>query len=120
MIVYLAGAINRCSDSEAKDWRQAFIAANPEVTALDPMRRDYRGIEDENVNEIVQLDIEDIQQCDVFLANCAKPSWGTAMEIRIAHDLGKRIIAVVPSGDISPWLQFHASEVVTVISEVVL
>jgi hypothetical protein len=42
--IYLCGGINKLSDSEAKDWREA---AKSELSGtyklLDPMRRDYRG-----------------------------------------------------------------------------
>jgi nucleoside 2-deoxyribosyltransferase len=110
--VYLAGPINGCTDGEANDWRDTakkFLGAE---NCLDPMRRDYRGKEDEHVVEIVQDDLRDIDVCDVFFANCWQVSWGTAMEIFYAADQGKEVICVFPEGArISPWIRYHASEV---------
>lgn len=121
LIIYLAGPINGCSDSEANDWREEIIAAYPQHEFLNPMRRDYRGIEDSNVDDIVHGDLEDIRTCDVFLANCPQPSWGTAMEIREAYTQGKDVVIVVPEGlRISPWLRYHANEILTSLKEVEL
>jgi hypothetical protein len=41
--IYLCGGINKLSDSEATDWREAAKARlSGRYTFLDPMRRDYR------------------------------------------------------------------------------
>ena len=52
--LYLCGGINGLSDSDCTDWRE-FCKKQLEHThkILDPMRRDYRGREDQCVNEIV-------------------------------------------------------------------
>lgn len=110
MITYLAGPINGCTDDEAKNWREVVKAALGDKNCLDPMRRDYRGIEDKSVNEIVNGDLADIDASDAMLANCWQVSWGTAMEIRYAatHDIP--VIAVLPPGSrVSPWLSYHAT-----------
>jgi nucleoside 2-deoxyribosyltransferase len=74
------------------------------------MRRDYRGREGDHVREIVELDLVDIDGSDVVLANCANPSWGTAMEIRYAWETRKSVHAVVPPGrPVSPWLRYHCA-----------
>lgn len=106
-MLYLAGPINGCSDSEAGDWR---MEAKDKLAGLyeflDPMRRDYRGRELEPgiASEIVRGDMEDIEASDVILAMCPKPSVGTSMEVFWAfHDLKKPVIAVVPA-PASPWL----------------
>ena len=88
------------------------------VEFLDPMVRDYRGREDTHYEEIVQGYLIDIEACDVFLAYCWQASWGTAMEIRLAYELGKTVIVVVPEGErISPWLRYHADHVVSTLTE---
>jgi hypothetical protein len=100
-IVYLCGGINGLSDAACKDWRQ--VARNAlnrgpgraRFHTLDPMARDYRGREDECVDEIVDGDKEDVLASDVILVNASKPSWGTAMEIMFAWSLHKRIVAFV-------------------------
>jgi nucleoside 2-deoxyribosyltransferase len=110
--IYLCGAINGCTDSEAQDWREATKKALAGLFEFrDPMRRDYRGKEDESVAEIVQGDLDDIADSDIVLVAADKPSWGTAMECFHAHRTGKTVI-VVCSGRVSPWLRFHSHRVV--------
>lgn len=110
--VYLAGPINGCTDDEANTWRDQVKLALGVENTLDPMRRDYRGIEDESVREIVEGDLEDIINSDIMLANCWQVSWGTAMEIFYANEIGKAVIAVLPpDARVSPWLRWHAEVV---------
>lgn len=112
MKVYLAGPINGCTDKEAGDWRSTATSILQErgIDVLDPMARDYRGIEDENVNLIVKGDKEDIDGCHVLLANCPKPSVGTSMEVFFAHLRHKTVVVVAPE-PVSPWLRYHATDV---------
>lgn len=113
-ITYLAGPINGCTDDEANNWRDVAKARLGEENTLDPMRRDYRGQEnDPGIDkQIVHGDFVDILDSDVMLANCWQVSWGTAMEIFFAADQGKKVIAVLPEGGrISPWLSYHATVV---------
>lgn len=108
-MVYLCGGINGLSDTECKDWRQ-IAKDNLTQPTLDPMRRDYRGIEDANVEAIVQGDLDDISVSSVILVNASRPSWGTAMEIIYAYQQGKRIHAFAsPLNPISPWLRYHCT-----------
>lgn len=106
--LYLAGAINGCTDEECKDWREYVKTLWP-GECLDPMVRDYRGREDECFAEIIQGDEDDIGASDVVLVSADKPSWGTAMEIRLAKaELGKPVVLVCPEGmKLSPWLRGH-------------
>lgn len=142
--VYLAGGINGLSDSDANDWRTEAKRLLPrEIAVLDPMSRDYRGKEDENVWEIIDGDLADIKQCEAMIAYCPRPSWGTAMEIHWTATLGKaivirsggdeygggayqktlgyrRIVAVVPDGTpVSPWLRHHVTRVVPTIKDAI-
>lgn len=113
--VYLAGAINGCTDGEANDWRDEVKRLIPKhVVVLDPMDRDYRGIEDENVKTIVFEDTQDIYEADMILVNAARPSWGTAMEVRMAYtEAHKQVIAIVPPDIlVSPWLRAHTHHIV--------
>jgi len=93
------------------DWRERAKRDIPEIEWVDPMARDYRGRESENVREIVESDIADIASCDIIFVWAERPSWGTAMEIVYARQAGKRIVTYC-SGRISPWLQYHSSVVV--------
>ena len=55
-IVYLAGPINGCDDSTAKDWRE-YAKLHLKVDGiLDPMVRDHRGQEEAKYAEIVEGD----------------------------------------------------------------
>jgi len=110
--IYLCGPINGCTDEECKDWRE-FVKARWQGPTLDPMRRDYRGREDESVNEIVTLDKVDIANSDVILVNYDKPSVGTSMEIFIAFSTGKLVVVVAKDGTrISPWMRYHSHKIV--------
>lgn len=119
MITYLCGPINGCSDAEANDWR-SFAKENLVTETLDPMRRDYRGREDECVAEIVELDKEDVEDSDFILANAPKPSVGTSMEVFYAWQLGKPVVTVVPQGQsVSPWLRYHSTVITHSLREAV-
>jgi hypothetical protein len=108
MKVYLCGGINGLSDADAMNWREQAKQFLVGLETLDPMRRDYRGVEDQNVKEIVWGDLRDIADSRFVLAMCTRPSWGTAMEIFHAYNTGRAVYLVVPSGPISPWLQYHS------------
>jgi len=113
--VYLCGGINKLSDADAKDWREAAKAALGDVYDLvDPMRNDYRGREMEpGVTQlIIEGDKNDICGCDIILVNANKPSWGTGMEIFYSKSLGKRVIIVCADDKPSPWLIGHADQLV--------
>lgn len=105
---YLCGPIFGCSDEEAKAWRE--LAKRHFPNAIDPMARDYRGREDVNWDEIVYQDKLAISGCSCVLANVPRPSFGSAMEILFAWELGKPVFAVA-AGPVSPWLRYHATAV---------
>ena len=114
MIVYLSGPIRDCTDEEAKAWR---TRVKEEFNTIDPMLRDYRGMEhivDPKV--VVWKDHEDILKCDVLLANRWKPSDGTPMEIMFAAINGKKVLVVAP-GTVSPWIRFYADKVFPTLDE---
>jgi nucleoside 2-deoxyribosyltransferase len=107
--LYLCGGINGLSDEECKTWRRlAKAELGTKYRILDPMSRDYRGRESENVRAIVEGDKADIDASDVLLVNAERASWGTAMEVDYAYERKKVIVAFHsrPS-QASPWLQYH-------------
>jgi nucleoside 2-deoxyribosyltransferase len=111
MKVYLAGPIFNCTDAECRDWRE-YATEKLTCTAIDPMRRDYRGIEEESAVEIVELDKLDIMEADYVLANYGDippGSVGTSMEILFAWEQHKKIIIVTSQPKVSPWLTYHAT-----------
>lgn len=106
--VYLAGAINGCTDEEATGWRDeatAFLAPRG-WTVLSPMARDYRGRETEHAAEIVAGDKADIFRATYVLVNASRASWGTAMEVKHAHDINRCVVAFGTARP-SPWLIYH-------------
>lgn len=142
--VYLAGGINGLSDADANDWRTEAKTrlAEHQILSVDPMDRDYRGKEDTNIPEIVATDIRDIRASQAIIANCPRPSWGTAMEVHWSHtfpryalpghyytDYGegpiqnhgyRKTVAVVPEGvPVSPWLRFHTDAIVNTVEAAV-
>lgn len=118
-VVYLCGPINGCTDDEATTWRDAFARIWPHDT-LDPMVRDYRGIEDVSLREIVVLDKKDVRNSDVILVNYIKPSVGTAMEVFYAWTLGKPVVVWCESGaSLSPWMVYHSTITVNTIDAAV-
>lgn len=114
MRVYLCGPINGCSDDEAMSWRQratALLLFAPGVEVLDPMRKDFRGVEAGNEALIVEGDKQDILSADAVLVNGGRPTWGTAMEVLYAHQFGKRVVAFIGKQRPSPWLTYHCQYV---------
>lgn len=107
--VYLCGPINGCTDEECTDWREA-AKLSIKFDTLDPMRRDYRGREEECCEEIVEMDKADIVRSDVILVNYDKPSVGTSMEMLYAWERDKFVITVARlDTPISPWLKYHST-----------
>lgn len=119
---YLAGGIAGLTDSECNDWR-SYAKQHLKTDTLDPMRRDYRGKEydPEIASTIVLNDLEDIQRSDYLLVNATRSgSWGTAMEIALAHTDFKFIVAFVGNtGKVSPWIRHHCNYVVETIDEAI-
>lgn len=121
--IYLAGPINGCDDRQAKGWRELVKSADygdRTVRFSDPMDRDYRGREDTHGDQIVAQDMSAIADSDILLANCWKPSYGTAMEIMYAFDNVYEVIIIVPENEpVSPWLRFHADTIVHSVDEAI-
>lgn len=117
--LYLCGPINGCTDAECKDWRaKATAELADRFTIIDPMRRDYRGREDESVNEIVAGDIQDIHTSEYLLVAADRPSWGTAMELWAAKQrTNRRIVVVCGAERVSPWLRYCATDLVRTLDE---
>lgn len=110
MKVYLCGAINGCTDEECTSWREE--AKSILSDTLDPMRRDYRGKEEDCYREIVEGDKIDIYNSDILLVNYERPSVGTSMEILYAWERGKPIVLVTSKNTkISPWLRYHVTKI---------
>lgn len=106
--IYLAGPIHGCTDEEAFGWRaQVKEALAGSYDILDPAERDFRGREEECVEDIVEGDKTQISLSDILLANLWKLGAGTCMEILEAWDHEMPVI-VVAQKPVSPWIAYHA------------
>lgn len=118
MRIYLGGPINGCTDDEANTWRDWFKTTGGTSPYLgwswvDPMKRDYRGKEQDDYREIVELDKRDIDGCDAIVVMYTKPSVGTSMETVWAWLSHKPIVLIDQSDKpLSPWLRYHATAIV--------
>jgi len=80
-------------------------------------KMDYSSIEDFRgkkrlAEKIVRNDLKFIEKCDVVVAICDKPSFGTAMEIYYAKGLGKKVIVLNETAQRSPWPIAFADQIV--------
>ena len=119
MKVYLAGPIFQCEDHECMDWRLKAKQELRDFEVIDPIKRDYRGVEGENYKRIVEEDKELIENSDILLVNQVKLSVGTSMEIFYAWQKAKRVIGISPNGQNSPWLVYHSEKILQSLDEVV-
>jgi nucleoside 2-deoxyribosyltransferase len=118
-VVYLAGPIFQQSDAQATDWRNNLIEElGSDFAFNNPMDRDYRGKEDDSVDDIVEGDKLDIMKSDVIVANVRTPSAGTSMEILYAFDRKMNVIALCGE-KISPWVKYHATTCVHTEADVI-
>jgi len=109
--VYLAGPIFQCRDAECINWRSEVKEKLQGFEVVDPMTRDYRGITDQNYEEIINGDKKQIEQCDILLVNLIKPSVGTAMEILFAWERDKHVIVISHEKENSPWILYHSHRI---------
>jgi nucleoside 2-deoxyribosyltransferase len=86
--IYLAGPMEHVSEGEAKAWRndviQRIYLSTDLVEFRDPTRR-IHGFEPTAMKRIFELDIRDINESDILIANLDEmqkiPRHGTAMEV---------------------------------------
>lgn len=117
--IYLCGPILSRSTEEANAWRKlATKRLSKKFTILDPMRRQFSDSDMLGVNEIVQMDKKDVEEADILLVNynCARQETtlcGTAMEMLLAHQLGKYVVAFsdLPVEKRSPWMTYHSTRI---------
>jgi nucleoside 2-deoxyribosyltransferase len=117
--IYLAGPMFQTTDDECKVWRDDAINRLAGHEIFNPMIRDYREGADGHIAEIVEEDKADIDTCDMLLVNHTRASVGTSMEILYAWERGKRILTVVHSDEISPWLKYHSERIFKSVDEAI-
>jgi nucleoside 2-deoxyribosyltransferase len=117
--IYLCGPIQNRTDAQCVTWRETIKEHWPGVS-LDPLRRDYRGREMENVAKLVRDDLDDIRRCDILLVYFDAPSVGTSMEIFFAHHILRIPVVTIDvhgRGRESPWLVRHTDVLVSTLPE---
>ena len=99
MIIYLAGPMEHVSADDARDWREAvkaYFYHDDRVKFLDPTRRKHSGTQRE-MRRIFDLDMQDLRNCDMVLANLVDPTLakhGTACEVfHAGYHLRKPVVA---------------------------
>lgn len=110
MKVYLAGPIHNLEDEQCKDWRK-YAKEKLHCETLDPMDRDFRGLEKIAEKMIVEGDKLDIMNATIVLVNYEHKnlsSIGTAMEILFAWEQHKPVVIVTKDENPSPWLGYHS------------
>lgn len=119
-IAYLCGGINGLNDSQCRDWREYIKSSlNEQFDFLDPMRRDYRGIEIENLDNIVNGDKKDILDSDFLITYAERPSWGTAMEVIYAWENQRIVYSICSAEKPSPWLIYHSTKIFKTIEDLI-
>jgi len=110
--IALEGPINKCSDAQAKDWREQAKAALGHLFLFhDPMTFDCRGKEAELRAALVRFDEVGMTSSDYAIVNAETPGWGTGMAIQFMHALHRPVFSVCPSGQPSPWLVDRSTRV---------
>ena len=85
---------------------------------------DYSNIKDfrdkrELARKIVENDLKFVGECDIIVAICDEPSFGTAIEIYHARRLGKKIVILNEHAQPSPWPVAFSDQVVRSLEELV-
>lgn len=125
--VYLAGPIQHVPDY-GRGWREWLKQerADAGFTWVDPMDK-YNTMKEAETEwteeDIVEDDLEMIDNCDALLVHWdAVATCGTPMEIFYSyHDRGIPVIVQtkLPDADVSPWLTYHATEIVETFGEAI-
>jgi nucleoside 2-deoxyribosyltransferase len=94
--IYLCGPMDSVTQSEMEDWRKnatEYFESYTHVKTLDPCRRPHPKESGLTDKEIFELDIIDVTNSDILLADCRnlnKPTFGTPVEIFLANYIQKK------------------------------
>jgi nucleoside 2-deoxyribosyltransferase len=88
-------------------------------TAVDPMRRDFRGDTRGHEVEIVEGDLADIDSCDAVLAAFTSADEGTSMEAWYAHSGGIPVISYTGGTPAHPWAVYVSLSIHTTLEDAI-
>jgi hypothetical protein len=133
--VYLAGSIQGLSYEESQKERKELSdkLSRINIACRNPLRgkKDIVGnikhISDVSyydkcsMRELVQRDLQDIEQCSaVVVLTGDKASWGSAMEFAYACFIAEKpTLVICKDKNISGWLKYYATKIVSSIEEAV-
>ena len=87
------------------------------VNHVEEQNMDYSDIKDfrnrpELIEKIVTHDLEYVEKSDVLVVITSKPSYGTAIEMYLGKELGKKIISFSPELVPTPWPLYFSDFIV--------
>lgn len=110
--VYLCGGIFGLPD-HGQTWREQVISMLPENwEAINPVLYE---LSEKDPEALIKQDYLYILSSDVIIARVRNPSWGTAMELHFAKQIGVPVIGwpfvrkPVDTYNYSPWLLSHVA-----------
>ena len=91
--IYLAGPMDAVTKEQQTGWRETckMLVHDHDIKVLDPCRRSHE--DDLTHREIFELDMLDVEECDLIVADCRdykKPTFGTPCEIFYASYILKK------------------------------
>lgn len=118
--IALEGAINKCTDAQANDWRdRAIEALCDKYDFHNPMDFDCRGREEEMKDKLVMYDIAGMASSHIALVNYPQASTGTDVGITFMWMLHRHVVVVCPHEKPSPWLCLVASVIFKTMDEAI-
>ena len=116
MKIMVCGSIGYGGIDELRDLQGELVENGFDVVDHLDDSMDYSHVEDfrerpELCESIIDHDFGYVDEADVIVALIGKPSYGTAMEIFRAQQLGKTIFSYCPESVASPW-PLHFSDAV--------
>ncbi len=109
--VFLAGPIHGFEDRQEYRVLLTDILEKAGCEVVNPWQREkliYRGgIEPSKLKTLVERDLRDIDECDVFLAYMPTLSAGICMELFYAKRSGKKTMVICEIENPSPWIVAH-------------
>lgn len=120
MKVYLAGPIHH-KENNGRDWRD-IVTARSSFEVLNPLDQ-FDGKEGAKPIEIITDDLSMINEADALLVKWEQvPTAGTPMELFYASYWRDMPVITVFDGegrDLSPWIQYWSTDIVSSLSEAV-